>query len=389
MTLTIGALKTIDASDIKLLANCLGPCITILLPSHHPGATDGARGASFRRMIRMIEEQLAQGKLASLAAKLIAPLEDLAGPGIEAGGAGVAIFRSSQDLLLYRTNAAKRELVVIASHFHLTPLLSAAFVPQEFFILEINKKRLRLLKLSHGECRELALPASVHPNMEAAGSFAKHSHDLASHSASSGGSAGAAQATHFGMLSERDAAGDYFHHFLSSVDKGLMETLDGAALLLAGVHEEITAYRRAAKYPHILRSEVRGNTEFMPLHQIAGRAVEAVLADYYMSGQQVLQEYREMTDRARVLSGVREVLKAAAQGRVHRLCVAEGAESTGLMERDLNSAYIGEENLVNAAVAQTLRMGGEVFALPADRMPEIGPLAAILRYGGPESAREG
>ena len=97
-----------------------------------------------------------------------------------------------------------------------------------------------------------------------------------------------------------------------------------------------------------------------------------------------------MTDRARVLSGVREALEAAAHGRVHRLCVAEGAESAGPMARELNSAYIGEEDLVNAAVAQTLRMRGEVFALPADRMAEIGPLAAILRYGrAPESAREG
>ena len=379
MTPTADALNTIDASGIKLLANCPGPCITILLPSHHPGANDGSRGPSFRRLVRTIGEQLGEGKLASRAGELIAPLENLAGLGIEAGGPGVAIFRSSEDLVLYRTNAVKTERVVIASHFHVTPLLSAAFVPQQSFILEINRKRLRLLRLSHGECRELALPASVPPNMEAAGSFAKHSHDLASHSAS-GGSAGAAQATHFGMLSERDAAGDYLYHFLSSVDKGLMETLDRAPLLLAGVHEEITAYRRAANYPHILGSEVRGNTEVMPLKQMAARAVEAVLAEYYMSGQRVLREYQEMTDRARVLSGVREVLEAAAQGRAHRLCVAEGAEFAGPLERELNSAYIGDEDLVNAAVVQTLRMGGEVFALPSDRMVETGPLAAILRY---------
>jgi hypothetical protein len=379
MTPTAGDLKTIDASAIKLLANCPGPCITILLPSHHPGANDGSRGASVRRLIRTIGKQLAAGKLADQAPELMAPLEDLAGPEIEAGGPGVAIFRSSRYLAHYRTNAVKTERVVIASHFHLTPLLSAAFVPKEFFILDINKKLLRLLQLSHGECRELTLPASVPPNMEAAGDFAKHAHDLAGHS-SSGGSAGAAQATHFAMLSERDAAGDYFHHFLSSVDKGVMKTLDGAPLMLAGVHEEITAYRRAAKYPHILNSEVRGNTEFMPLNQMAARAVEMVLADYYMKGQRVLQEYQEMTDRARVLNGVREVLEAAAQGRVQRLCVAEGAESPGPLEREISSTDIGDEDLVNAAVAQTLRMGGEIFALPADRMAEAGPLAAILRY---------
>jgi hypothetical protein len=64
------------------------------------------------------------------------------------------------------------------------------------------------------------------------------------------------------------------------------------------------------------------------------------------------------------------VVRAAGEGRVHRLCVRIGTEVAGPE---------GEE-LINAAVAGTLSAGGEVFMLPQDKMPAALSLAAILRY---------
>ena len=38
------------------------------------------------------------------------------------------------------------------------------------------------------------------------------------------------------------------------------------------------------------------------------------------------------------------------------------------------------EDLLNAIAVETIGKGGEVFALPAQEMGEINPVAAILRY---------
>jgi len=65
---------------------------------------------------------------------------------------------------------------------------------------------------------------------------------------------------------------------------------------------------------------------------------------------------------------------------VHRLCLREGFEIHGRMVPELDSAHAATEDLVNAAVVETLRHGGEVFMLPKDQMPANHPLAAILRY---------
>ena len=78
----------------------------------------------------------------------------------------------------------------------------------------------------------------------------------------------------------------------------------------------------------------------------------------------VLVEFREMTDRSRTLTGLDAVLQAATQGRIYRLCVRRGTE----------------QDLLNEAVIETLRTGGEVYELAQDRMAATEPVAAILRY---------
>jgi hypothetical protein len=62
------------------------------------------------------------------------------------------------------------------------------------------------------------------------------------------------------------------------------------------------------------------------------------------------------------------------------LCVAEDAEVLGPPWPTVKPTFAGEEDLVNAAAVLTIRAGGSVFAIPADRMGLFGPVAAILRY---------
>jgi len=66
------------------------------------------------------------------------------------------------------------------------------------------------------------------------------------------------------------------------------------------------------------------------------------------------------------------VLEAASEGRVHRLLLAKDAEYEN-----------GEGDLLNAAAAETIRGGGEVYVLDPLQLAGDGPVAAILRYSKP------
>ena len=360
----------LDGNAMKFLAGCRGPCITIVIPSHHPGSQEGSRRALVHSLVRAATDQMARGKLAGQAEMLLAPLEGIARDSdVEAGGTGFAIFRSPDYTAKYFLPDRPVEKLVIADHFHLTPFVAGAFALREFFILGLSTKRLGLFRYLNGECQELPLPAAVPASLDAAGGFDKPDHQLENRSAS-GPSTGAMRGVHVGTLSDREAFPEYLHHFFEIVDRELKRTLDGKPLLLIGVHEEIAAYRRVAKYPHIFTTDCLGNAEFLTLPDIAARAGEASRKEYQLVAERILAEHLEMSDRRRTLADVPTVLLAAAAGRVHRLCVRIGTEIAGP----------GGEDQINAAVVETIRNGGEVFMLPQDKMLAAHPLAAILRY---------
>ena len=360
---------TLDACAVKLLAGSRGPCITILIPGHHPGAPEGSRRALFHDFVRAAGQRLP--------ASMVGPLAEMAEePEFLRGGPAEAIFRGPEFIARHHVRGPLDEKLVVASHFHLMPFLVSSFAPQEFFILALGRKHLRFLEYSGGDCKELALPAGVPANLEAAGGFDRPDHDLENR-APAGPSVGGMRGVHFGTMSDHEAAPEYLAHFFGRVDRGLKPVLAGKPLLLMGVHEQIAAYRRVAKYGAILIPEVTGNAELLPVAEITASAADAAVKHYYSVGERVLEECREMSDRHRTLGDLHEVLAAAAAGRVHRLCVRAGTEVIGPLSSTPNAE---SEDLINAAVVETLRAGGEVFALPQDKMPVTSPAAAILRY---------
>ena len=82
-------------------------------------------------------------------------------------------------------------------------------------------------------------------------------------------------------------------------------------LLLAGVHEDVTAYRRLATNTCILETEIGGNIDFLSPSEIAILATEAALAHYQLCGELVLRTHREMRHRERTLTDPAAILDAA------------------------------------------------------------------------------
>lgn len=356
------ALETLDATALKKLASSEGPCITIVIPPRHPGSQEGTRRNQLLGQVQAAAEQLKAKGID--AGNLLSPLEDLlVAPAIDAGGPGFVIFRAPDVIGRFRTLREHPPNAVVGHYFRLAPFIPEVALPAEFFLLGFGRKNLRLYRCAAGECEKIDLPAGVPASVEAAEGF-----DAAEYEAnrSFGGPSGSGR-VHFGTLSDREAAGEYLNYFIAVVDRGLRPFLAGKPLFLSGVHEELNAYRRVAHYEHILAPEIDGNTEFVPVSELAAQAAKALEADYRMSTEKALAAWREMTDRTRVASGAVDVLRAAREGRIHKLFIptTETVETADMAE-------------INSAVAQTLRNGGEVLAVPPANLPEV--LAAVLRY---------
>jgi len=369
----------LDSKALRMLAGKTGPCITIMIPDRHPGAPEGTQRAVLRSHLRTAAGQLAGGALASYAETLLRRLEEISlDPALESGGPGWAIFRFPCFVACYRTHTRMHRLS-IASHALLSPFVTDAFAPAESIVLGLNTSLLRLFDYSRGECREIPLPETVPANEEAAGKLGHATRALESRS-TYGSARGNSSLVHFGTTSDREKEDVYLHDFFEIVHRGIKPLLMGRPLVLMGVQEEIAAYRRAAKNGEFLLSGEPGSIEFLTPTEIGARVQEAVLGDYHRRGEAVLAELKEMRDRARVATETRVVLRAAAQGRVHQLCARAETPLTGPMEPDLDRVHAEAEDLVNAAIVETLRTGGEVFMLPQKSLNATQPLAAILRY---------
>ena len=170
---------------------------------------------------------------------------------------------------------------------------------------------------------------------------------------------------------DREGAGDHLTHFFQMVDAGLAPVLAGTTLLLAGVEDEVLAYRRAAKYVKIATEGIHGSIEHWTLIEIADRAHQTSVHEYFAEAAKGLVTARA----ANALQDPRKILRAAIEGRVRLLFVREGPVLMSTVPPELKCS----EDFVNAAVAETLCTGGEVFAVRAKEMPDT-PAVAALRY---------
>jgi hypothetical protein len=354
--------KFLNMDDLKLLSRHGGPCVTVSIPGYQPGANGGSRHAHLRHLTQTAVEQLGHLHLPETD-DMAGAIELLTGELDDGhGGPGVTLFCAPGFTASYETPDVRADAVTVGERFHLLPLMSAALIPRRFFVLGVSRNRIRLYHYADGRVEELALPAGVPPSLEAAGAFDEPEHISDSHSAA-GPSLGGLRGVRFASTGDRDSEAVHLRHFFGLVDRGLKGTLQGEPLFLAGVQEELSLYRKAAKYPHIFEAECHGSAEHASLDQVARHASAGAAWEYRMAAARALKALPEIRDK--IAGDPDGVFIAANEGRVRLIFVAEEG---------------APEETINAAVVEGLRTGAEVFAYSGTELPGFGAIAAVLRY---------
>jgi Bacterial archaeo-eukaryotic release factor family 3 len=355
--------KLLNIDDLKLLSRHTGPCVTISIPRYQPGTGSGTRHAHLRNLTQIAVEQVGHLNRPEVGDDLVSALELLAGKLDDGhGGPGVTLFCAPGFTAVYETPGVHTDGVTVGDYFDLLPLVATAQSPNHFFVLGISKNKLRLFHYSNGRVEELALPIGVPDCLEAAGAFDEPEHTMDSHSAA-GPSVGGLRGVRFASSGDQDSNAVYLRHFFGLVDFGLKETLNGAPLFLAGVQEELSLYRKIAKYPKIFESECHGNAEHASHDQVANHAAAGALREYRLTADRAFRALPEI--RNKIAGDAGAVLKAATEGRVRQIFAAENGSPKAAL---------------NAAVVEALRTGAEVFTYPGTELAGFGAIAAVLRY---------
>ena len=384
-----------DQESLKEICSAPGPFVTVFLPASHPGAADLPRTERMKTMVQEAEFELKRRRFRGSIPRLLKPLQKFAeSPVAMVGGNGSALFAGPGTFRQFRLNQAPsvglQEALTVASHPHITPFLSHFISEREFYVLAISKKLLRLGRWRSGECTEVPLPPSIQKSFENTLVLEQPDHELQGRAPSGNGPAGSGSAqggtVHFGIGAERDLMHERLHNYLHAVDRQLGRVLKGAPLVLVAVAEELAAYRAISNYPRLLAAQPT-SPEHLSWVELAESARKTILEAKQTEAGLSFGQFQETVRRDHAIRGVRAVLEAAREGRVHRLFLKSDAAQVGLLGPSfaMDPALVeGKQDLINAAAVETIRRGGEVDTLNGNKLGDF-TAAALLRYSVAET----
>jgi hypothetical protein len=370
-------------------------CISIYLPSEIMGAETKRVPLQLTGILDTVQEQLiAQGMRAPDAQALLKPARDLLvgarAPFWQHQREGLAVFIAKRLFAHYRLPIAFTEQVTINTHFVIRPLVPLLTGNGEFYLLALSEKKVRFFHGTRDAIEEIPLRHAPHSLADTL----RHDEvekQVTQHSAGSSGlGRGRGAAIFHGQGDAGDAAINRKNilRFLQEVNEEVSEKLRGLhiPLAIAGVESMQGLYRSVSDYPAIFQDELRGNPDRLNAQELHQRAWTMLAPHFHQPKEAALEQFNNTYKKeGQTHHDWRNVLIDAHHKRVQTLFFPENVQLWGTFDRDSliiathDEAEPGDIDLVNMAIADTLRNRGEVYALPDEEMPARLPVAAILR----------
>lgn len=392
-------LKTLNRFDQAEIAALLtpreGPCLSFFLPtSPVDGHTMAAEPLLLRNLLDQATAQLsAQGLTTPQIEQLLAPLTATANAGElwRYQQKGLAFFVAPQLCLGYRLPLALPACVVVDHSFYIKPLLPIIDGVDQFYLLALSQKAVRLFHGDRDQMTDLAL-TNTPTSLAAALQYDEFTRTLQLHTAGSSTGQGRPPAIFHGQ----GVAGDetIVHanllHFFHSVEHAVTSRLTRthAPLILAGVDADQGLYRQVNHYPGLLPQGIPGNqdrTAPTALHELAWPLV----APYFAQAcDHALTRYRQLAGQGdgHTMTAIKDVVLAAAYHQVDTILTTPSAAIWGRFIPEGHQVVVhkeaepGDEELINLAVIHTLQNHGTAYLMTPEQMPEPTAVAAILRY---------
>ncbi len=381
-------MDSISREELKILIDHeTDRCISIFLPTYRAGTEMQQNQIRFRNLLRTTEDKLQAGNLRPQEVKtLLEPAQALASniPFWRRQGDGLAVFLSSGLFRSYCLPLLFEELILIGNRFHIKPLLPLLQGEELFYVLALSQNSVRLFEGTKFSVKEIEL-TGLPRNVSAAAANDEPEKQVRFHTGAAGG--GERGALISGHGSEVEDGKENIMKFFRQIDKGLHNFRKGerAPLILACVDYLYPLYKEINTCPALLEKRISGNPEAMSPDNLHRQAWQIVAPLFEKTVDDALSLYRQSSGTGLTSRDVKEIVTAARHGRVGLLFVAREHRPGGTMsgpggEAPPQNVAADSEDLPDAAAVHTFLNGGSVLALPRERMPETGALAAVFRY---------
>jgi hypothetical protein len=384
-------MKRILRKDLEvLLAPQAAACVSIYVPFHLVGRDAQQDMIRLRLLLDEAEEQLVdRGMSLALARKLLAPARALPDdePAWQNRGRWMAIFVTPGLMRTFDGSGPMEEGLFVDDVFHVRPLLPLVTERDRFFLLALSQNAVRMFEGDSAGLEEIELP-DLPKSLDQALNIEGAERGSQVHAAVRGGQTarhGKQESVFHGHGGEADTSKEELELFVrqvaSVVDRRLTD--ERAPLVLATVAETVPVWRSASGYKHTLDDFVAGCPDYLTPAELHAKAWPLVQPE--LDRDRDLLHRRLAHAQGNVMSGLRQVIPAAAMGRVDTLFIDCTRPHWGRYDAERLSVELhdqprpGDADLMELAAVETLRHRGHVFALTSETATGASA-EALLRY---------
>jgi hypothetical protein len=297
-------------------------------------------------------------------------------------GSGMVVFHDPEATRSYALPAAVERQVSVSDQFQLRPVLALLSEARRFWILAISRNAVRVLLSEWNGVRRVEPPRHMPRSLSDSLATDGGEKQLQWHTGAS------KMAIYHGHgLGERRTDED-LRRYLAAVDSGLEQTLrDGTApppdpVVLAGVRDLTSRLQMLSKNEQIVEEFVEGNPDQWSDLELVERAAPIATRVLESRRRATRRRAKQLAHTRFVSFGVPDTVAAALAGRVDTLFIAKGQRRWGkVWTPPPKAAPPGPVDLLDLAAIRTYELGGQVFMLNTEEMPdERAPISALLRH---------
>lgn len=388
-------MRQFTQDQLKELINAKdAPSISMYLPTHRCHPENLQDPIVYRNLVRSVEQSLAANYDTQDHQPLLDRFSALAHDTNfwNHRTDGLAILGSSAIFQMFDLQRPVKELAVVADSFHVKPLIRMMQATDRYQVLGLNRHQAKLYEGNRDALDEIDLADAVPKNIEEAlGKELTEPHLTA---ASYGGAGGPGSAHgepsmlhgHGGKKDEVDIDNE---RFFRAIDRAILEhhsRPSGLPLLLAALPEHHALFRKVSHNPFLLAEGVNYDPTSISAVRLCQEAWAAIEPQYLQKLERLNDDFQLAESKQLGSTDLSDIAQALIAGRVSKLMIESGRQMAGRVDSTTGMIEFGEldhprvDDLLDDLAELTIKMGGEVIVVPAERSGTATGAAAIYRF---------
>ena len=364
------------------------PCLSLYQPTHRRHPENQQDPIRFRNLVKALEESLVQKYPNREVQTLLEPFRALAGARDFWNHTldGLAVLGAPGMFRVYRLQRPVVELAVVAESFHTKPLMRILQSADRYQILGLNRREIKLFEGNRDALDQVELAQGVPRTItEVLGEELTEPHLTV---ASYGTGAGGTPMRH-GHGSKKDEVDIDTERFFRAIDRSVLEhhsRPSSLPLILAALPEYHALFRQVSRNPFLMAEGIDIHPDSLPIEGLRERAWQVVEPQYHARLAGLVEAFGEARSKGLGADDLAQVAEAAAAWRVATLLIDADRHvpgrmdpGTGRIEFD-DLAHPEVDDLLDDLGELVLKRGGQVVAVPTERMPTRTGIAAIYRF---------